>query len=75
MHIYIQFLQVIKSNIKREANKRKRLNKKRRLSAQSDAKSKPGGNDVIEVIEIDDGRSTCSSDDEYDGVVLKSKKK
>jgi hypothetical protein len=48
------------------------LNKKRRLSAQSDAKSQSGGNDVID---IDDGNSTCSSDDEYEGVVLKSQKK
>jgi hypothetical protein len=58
--------------IKREANKRKRLNKKRRLSAQSDAKSNDGANSKLDE---EDGNSTCSSDDEFEGVVLKSQKK
>jgi hypothetical protein len=58
--------------IKREANKRKRLNMKRRLSAQSDTKSKGGPNGKLDA---EDGNSTCSSDDEFEGVVLKSPKK
>lgn len=68
--------------IKREANKRKRANarERKRLSTSSEIsdkgaedKSKLGGVAKLGDEKVD-GSSTCSSDDEYKGVVLKSRK-